>query len=198
MKKHLFQTFSITAFLVLTIFNTSWAQGEGSSGMRDHPVLMPIAPNAIYLELLGNGLFYTINYDRLLSPDVGIRVGFGYLGLGAGNSTTTNPDGTTSDNSISARFIVVPATLNYFICSQDHRGRVGSNKWELGLGILYINVSVDFFGFQGTGSVIGETATVGYRYQAYDGGFIFRIGFTPVYIVSRFQPWGGLSLGFGF
>jgi len=45
---------------------------------------------------------------------------------------------------------------------------------------------------------VGGTATIGYRYQQNDGGFLFRIGFTPLFGSGGFQPWGGLSLGFSF
>ena len=64
-------------------------------------------------------------------------------------------------------------------------------------------------------SVLG-TATVGYRYQRADGGFIFRAGFTPFfgifsgekefvpYVPTQYEdnfsfvPWAGFSLGYGF
>jgi hypothetical protein len=40
------------------------------------------------------------------------------------------------------------------------------------------------------------TATIGYRSQPKEGGFLFRIGFTPLFDFSDFiLPWIGLSVG---
>ena len=52
------------------------AQDEG-----DHP-----APNSIYLEGLGAGLAYSLNYERRVIDDLGVRVGFSYLSVSAGAS----------------------------------------------------------------------------------------------------------------
>ncbi len=52
---------------------------------------------------------------------------------------------------------------------------------------------------------IVPAARIGYRYQASEGGFLFRAAFTPFYVpsgvgigFSGFQPWGGVSLGYTF
>lgn len=150
------------------------------------------APNGIYLELLGNGLLYTINYDRFITDDISLRFGFGYLGISASSE---------SGESASASMMLVPITFNYFLASHDN-GKAGSSKFELGAGILVANLSASASGNAGTlfsasGFGIAGTATIGYRYQASDGGFIFRIGFTPL-IGNGFVPWGGLSFGYGF
>lgn len=53
-------------------------------------------------------------------------------------------------------------------------------------------------------------AHVGYRYQPHTRGFLFRAGFTPYVVISRFTSskteivptslwaWGGLSFGYAF
>ena len=151
------------------------------------------APNGIYIELLGNGLLYTINYDRFITDDIGLRGGFEYIGLSATSG---------SGESVSVSMMLIPITFNYFLASHDNR-KVGSSKLELGAGIVIANISASVSGnvgnvFSGSGLGLGGTATVGYRYQPSDGGFIFRIGFTPLFGPGGFQPFGGISFGYGF
>jgi hypothetical protein len=66
-------------------------------------------PNSIYLELLGHGGAYSINYDRLFSPYMGAKIGFSYF-----------------DFIVSA--YLIPVSLNFF------RGD-GNSKLELGAGM---------------------------------------------------------------
>lgn len=42
------------------------------------------------------------------------------------------------------------------------------------------------------------TAVAGYRYVPHDGGFTFRIGFTPLISQEGVFPWGGMSFGYLF
>ena len=47
--------------------------------------------------------------------------------------------------------------------------------------------------------LVAATGMLGYRSQAPDGGFVFRIGLSPVMTFGAgFLPWGYLSLGAGF
>jgi hypothetical protein len=153
------------------------------------------APNGIYVELLGNGLLYTINYDRFINDDMSLRAGFEYIGLGA-----SDPSGSGASASVS--MMMIPLTFNYFLTSHD-KGKVGSSKFELGAGIMIANFSASATGsagdvFSASGFGIAGTATIGYRLQPSDGGFIFRIGFTPLIGPGGFLPFGGLSFGYGF
>lgn len=157
----------------------------------------PTSPNSVYLELGGNGLFYSINYDRLFTKSFGGRVGAGYI----------------SPSSVSTG--TFPLMAYYLIGS-------GNSKLELGLGANVIlqpeNQSFSFASsedeeFEGSG-VLG-TATVGYRYQRAEGGIVFRAGLTPQFgkfvretllpsyqyvteDVFKFQIWIGISIGYAF
>ena len=62
------------------------------------------APNTIYFELLGSGIIYSFNYERLLTNHIGLRGGIGYLGLTS--DASTNADGTA--NSASASIMTIP------------------------------------------------------------------------------------------
>jgi hypothetical protein len=137
------------------------------------------APNAVYVELLGNGLLYTLNYDRLVTPNVAARVGF--MGLGA------------ASDSASAAVVAAPLMVSYLFGG-------GSSHLETGIGVMLAAGAVDEvegFEDESFSGAIG-TATVGYRYQRPGGGFVFRAGVTPFFDTSGIAPWIGLSLGYGF
>jgi hypothetical protein len=155
------------------------------------------ARNSLYAEGAGNGMIYSANYDRLLTESFGARVGVSY----------------TAPEEVS--IVTFPLMAYYLIGS-------GSSKLELGLGACVIlqpeRQSVSFAGsteddIKGNG-VLG-TATVGYRYQRAEGGFVFRAGLTPFFgkfvhdisrggyedvteNVFRFKIWGGISVGYAF
>lgn len=155
------------------------------------------AKNAIYLDLLGPGLLYSINYDRMLTDDLSVRIGFSYLTLGASSS-----DGQGNTASADFSYWAVPLTVSYLGIGSH------SNMLELGGGPILMHV-------EGSGIVevedeetgeVGASATVfaltgmvGYRHQPADGGFVFRIGASPVMAFDAgFLPWGYLSLGAAF
>ncbi|MDT3695997.1 MAG: hypothetical protein ROY99_06350 [Ignavibacterium sp.] len=136
--------------------------------------------NQLYLELGGNGLIYSVNYERFLSDNFTIRGGFGITpGIIFAEGT----------------FIHIPFTISYLI------GGV-SSKFEAGLGATYFSgTDVEIFGLPaGDQSLIFMTGVIGYRYTS-PAGFAFRIFFTPLYSKESdpdFIPTGGLSFGFLF
>lgn len=131
------------------------------------------ARSSAYFELLGNGIFYTLNYDRKFSEHVSGRIGLMALGATA-----------------------VPVMANYLAGSGNHR-------LELGAGpvLFYLpdtaDLDIDEEDIeQGFGAY--ATATFGYRYQPVDGGFVFRIGITPLLTSGGALPWPGISFGYAF
>lgn len=136
--------------------------------------------NQLYLELAGDGLIYSLNYERLLSENFSLRAGFGITpGIIIAEGT----------------FIHIPFTCSYLVGSK-------TSKFELGLGVTYFAGSdVEIFGLPADDqSLIFLTGIVGYRYVG-KGGFVFRIFFTPIYNSQAdpaFFPWAGLSFGFMF
>ncbi len=157
----------------------------------------PTSRNSIYVELLGNGLLYSANYDHLFTEAIGMRVGVGYFPYHE------------------VRLGAFPLMGYYLIGS-------GRHKFEVGLGICVI-LQREGQGFawmsapddEVRGNTVLGTATLGYRYQPADGGFVFRAGVTPffgnfrreispLYYVDEYenvfklQMWGGISLGYGF
>ncbi len=83
--------------------------------------------------------------------------------------------------------VIVPITLNGFIGERDH-------LCEISAGAVWTRTDP-----RGGGDFeLGATFRLGYRYQPLHGGFNFGAAFTPFILSNGFQPWGGISLGWGF
>lgn len=144
------------------------------------------AKNALFAELLGNGLVYSINYERLFeSPDIGLRVGASYMSLGASGG----------GGSSSVSWLSVPVVGSYYAGGENH-------KLQLGVGVTFVYIATAAQSGSLVGSASGlvpmPTAVLGYRYIPAKGGFGFSVGFTPIFVTGKgggFLPWGGLSLG---
>jgi hypothetical protein len=139
------------------------------------------ARNAIYGELGGNGLVLSFNYERRFTETFAWRAGFAYIG-------TEDSDG-DDDWAITA-----PLMINYISRPQ------ANHHFETGLGIVVIagegsdfwsDVDEEFSGAAGT-------ATIGYRYQKPEGGFVFRAGLTPIFDLENIGPWAGVSFGYAW
>ncbi|MEO8183889.1 MAG: hypothetical protein ABI895_34120 [Deltaproteobacteria bacterium] len=154
------------------------------------------AKNAIYLDLLGPGLLYSINYDREIIPDLAVRIGLSYMSIGASAS-----DGAGTTTSAKFSYLAIPITASYLGIGST------SNMLELGGGPVILN-------FSGSGLVessdedvsggasattLALTGMAGYRHQPADGGFVFRIGASPMMVLgANVLPWGYMSLGAAF
>lgn len=155
------------------------------------------AKNAIYLDLLGPGLLYSINYDRVLVDDLSARIGFSYFGVGA---SATDSTGTTTA-SAEFSYWAIPLTVSYLgIGSDTHMLEVGGGGAIVnfsGSGLLESDDQEVGAGASVTTGAL--TALVGYRRQPADGGFVFRVGLSPMMAFEGgFLPWGYLSLGAAF
>ena len=143
--------------------------------------------NSIFIELLGNGGLYSLNYDRLVTDYLSIRGGFSYFSISAAGN----------GSSASVTFMTFPIMANFLVGSPSH-------KLELGAGPLfaYAGGSTSSGGVGGTvsgsGFGVAGTAVIGYRYVPYDGGFHFKVGFTPLFGAGGVLPWGGISFGYTF
>lgn len=127
----------------------------------------------IFVELAGQGLIFSANYDTRFSNKrngIGGRIGFGIIGADGNNITT------------------VPISLNYLLGE-------GKNFFEIGLGATYL--SGEFFDESG-GTVIGTMAFM-YRLQPVNSGFTFRGGLNAIFNKEFFLPYyPGISLGYTF
>jgi hypothetical protein len=137
--------------------------------------------SSIFLELGGNGVFYSVNYDtRFADTPNG-------LGMKIGGAVMYGND---------AGYFV-PVSLNYLIGRQKHFLEVGGG----GVGIFSNN--------SGGNPIkrVFPTAILVYRYQPIERGFLFRVGLAPVfapeeknsYISAKlFWLLPGVSFGYKF
>lgn len=136
------------------------------------------SPNSIYFELFGNGFLYSVNYDRIIAGNIGARVGI--------MSLSSLDFGLASIDKMTA----VPPMINYL---SD-----GDSKIEIGAGVVFLSTSggsVLFLGNNKDMHYTYKTAVIGYRYQPAKGGFLFRIGFTPIIGGGLVSPSAGISVG---
>ena len=133
----------------------------------------------VFIELGGQGILFTANYDTRFSNKrngIGGRAGIGYLSIDGDHVTT------------------IPIGLNYLL------GK-GRSFFEVGLGatVLATGGSNDSFVFDENESNVVGTMSFSYRLQPTDSGFAFRAGLTPVFNQDFFIPYFfGLSLGYTF
>lgn len=169
---------NLTACLMLAalaVLAPSWASAQRT------------ARQTVYVELGGNGLWYSLNYERWLQPNLAVRIGASYLSMSASSGT--------AEASVSS--LGVPLTASYMV------GR-GNSKLELGGGVLFEKFSGQAssgFGEKAEGGGLFPMATfiAGYRYAPANGGMNFKLAFTPVWHpdLGTFM-WGGLAFGYGF
>lgn len=147
------------------------------------------AKTAVFFEIGGNGGLGSINLDRRLNGELTLRAGYG--SFGSFNFVGDGP---------SLHYHTATLMLNR-LSDSDQVNR----RFELGLGAM---VGDKHIGWE-SGPLQVEhfaaiTTVAGFRRQPPGGGFVFRMGFTPMYVVrgdypSRgLVPSVGLSVGLAF
>lgn len=135
----------------------------------------------VYLEVLGNGLTYSLNFDTRFSKSLkglGGRVGIGYMAMEGDNLAS------------------IPIIVNYLFGKDKH-------YFEVGAGTTFLAASTPTeFGSIDTrekGSAFIGTMSFGYRLEPQNGGFMFRAGITPLFDGTSFFPfWPQVSFGYSF
>lgn len=125
---------------------------------------------ALYLEGGGPGLLLSLNYEHRIAEALALRIGFGFALLG----------------------YTLPIALNMLCFSAPHH-------LELGVGVAPGEFALPLPGYPPT-PVVLLVAHVGYRFSPPGGGFLFRIGFTPLFLprTGQILPWGAIALGYAF
>lgn len=155
-----------------------------------------IPTRAIYAELYGAGLTYSLNYDFRFDKNNleswGMRVGAGVLA--------------SSRSGYTERLLTLPIQFNKLAGKNHHffeygggatlvyfRGR-GSTP-----GSEFVNRDYKFLlNFENTPTLMG-TLSIGYRYIPKDSGFTFRANFSPFFNNTGFWLlFGGISGGYAF
>ena len=140
------------------------------------------ANNNIYLEILGNGFFYSLNYERFFSRNFSVRGGIMIF-----PASGTSEEGHTLDITI----LIFPIMANYLI-------NFGNHNIELGIGpnLFYASGNTDVAG-DFSGFAVGATARIGYLYYPTDGGFNIRFAYTPI-LSEVFTHSIGLGIGYSW
>ena len=149
--------------------------------------------NTIYLELLGNGLLYSLNYDRMVTDKISVRAGYGGLTVSQFVTDENAAPGTFSITNEDVKITMIPLIVNYL------RGG-GNHKLEIGGGVVLVSVD-----WSGTVEELGSfklgadgalpTGNLGYRYQKSEGGFFFKASLCPFFAETMVTSVG---LGFGY
>lgn len=143
--------------------------------------------NAVFFELLGPGVFYSVNYDRRISDHMSLRGGFTTWSLHGILLTMLGIERLS--------MTAIPVMVNYIT------GPMKSSHFEIGAGLMPSFVSGKAFFTEEAASsatLLLGIASIGYRYQRPDGGFFFRAAVTPLFSQHDTAVSGGLSFGFGF
>ena len=135
------------------------------------------------MELGGNGLLWSLNYDRMITEKISIRVGYGFFQI---SDLFFHPDKKefqdAVEDSYDSKVSLVPIVVNYLLGSGNH-------KLEIGLGIRYAMVEGNDLIFSmplpDNGSETSATGVLGYRYHSDTGGFSFRLSLAPIYHEGR-------------
>jgi hypothetical protein len=152
-----------------------------------HDAPAPSRDNAVYLELLGNGGLFSINYERAVTPSVRLRIGAA--------SWTTQSFWSDAETQITT----FPLMLHLLPGRDAHR-------LEAAVGVLLGRRSRDRDVGE-SGAFVSLTALVGYRYEPPGRRIVFRAGVTPFYGFGEsaiaypdegFTPSLGVSLGARF
>ena len=124
--------------------------------------------NSIYAELGGNAWNYSVNYERIFSKQVPVKVGISLL----------------------PRNIGITMMAGKYFGSQAHH-------FELLGGISYAQEHDKIGEVSTYYHCLYATAFIGYRYQKPNRRFLFRAGYTP-YFSEKSGHRAGISAGYRF
>lgn len=170
-------------FLIVALFFSSVAYCQQETPSNKEGL------TSFYAELGGPGILFSANVDRRFGSTklgIGGRVGLGFVS-GYFNDYNNNSNSPQS-------IVTIPVQINYIF------GKLHSvHTFEVGAGATFTGRKLDIFDFydQKASNVFG-TASFMYRRQPTDGGFSWRIGFSPLIAKGYIQPFGGVSVGYNF
>ena len=165
------------------LFITGFTQETKSKGIPGR--------SSFYAELGGPGILFSANIDSRFNKSrlgIGWRAGIGFVT--ADEENYNNGNYTWEPVSV----VTVPIGLNYLFGKDD-----SPHVFEVGAGVTFLGKEVEFYNFYDdkTSKIFG-TFTFMYRRQPVNGGFSWRIGFTPMVAKGYIQPAAGASLGYNF
>lgn len=148
---------------------------------------------SFYAELGGPGILFSANIDKRFKKSNlgwGGRIGLGFVsGYVLPDTSSTYYYGGNLGS-----VVTIPLQVNHIF------GKPNSpHTFEVGAGITITGKKIEVFDFydEKRSSIFG-TASFMYRRQPIDGGFMWRIGFTPIIAKGYIQAFGGVGVGYSF
>jgi hypothetical protein len=151
----------------------------------------------VFLEIGGNGLLYSLNYEYRFTKALLIRAGGSYLYL--------QEKATDKHQHIAS----VPITMSYLLNLYRQKHYI-----EVGAGVMLFLSSGTMSSYKAkTDFFPNLTTIIGYRYQPISKHWSCKVAFTPYYGMSslinsegqafnilgnRLQLWGGVGVGYQF
>lgn len=172
-----------------------------SGAFAQRAISSPSAPGnkQFYVETGGPGVLFSANYDqrfgRNQSTGFGFRIGVGYS-LYDKEYDYIYGDNRYYDYRIRS-YATFPVGLNYVFGK-----KTSPHAFEIGAGATVLTKKVAIYNYDNniasSGNFIGHFSFM-YRRQPVDGGFTWRIGFTPIIGTSGdIVPSAAIGLGYAF
>lgn len=175
--------------LVLLILSGCINLFAQTSEKTDKPIT---GHTSFYAELGGPGILFSANIDKRFKNS---NLGWGgRVGLGFVSGYLTPDTGIFSYRDNISSVVTVPVQINHIF------GKPNSpHTFEVGAGVTFTGKKIEVFDFyDNRRSSIFGTASFMYRRQPLDGGFMWRIGFTPIIAKGYIQAFGGVGVGYSF
>ncbi len=147
---------------------------------------------SFYAEVGGPGILFSANIDSRFKPSVfgwGFRAGLGFV---TADEQIENPP--NSFNYETRSVVTLPVQINYVFGKPE-----SVHTFEAGAGVTYVSKKLDILNFyDDKKSQVFGTASFMYRRQPLNGGFTWRIGFTPLITSGYIQPSAAVGVGYSF
>lgn len=166
-------------------------------GLHSYAQTVKSTHNAIVLDIGGNGLAYSINYERTLSSSFHLRAGVSFWKM---HEIQTEK---------SLLVMAYPISINHLINLSHQKHFI-----ETGVGIMNLITTGDLVEYKGiTNYYMNPFANLGYRYLPAKNRMVYRAGLSPFLGTksltnpteqgfqptgSKVQLWGYVGIGFRF
>jgi len=179
------------------------APGVSSENSYRLPVKKTYKKNVVQVEALGRAFFYGLGYERMVSTSVSLGAGFSYA------------QATSTVGFFDTKFQVMtmPLYFNYYANPGRHNlvftGGINVISFEakantndaqiaaLGVDNEEYTYSLGEFEFKGSAVLPIPQTGLGYEYRG-TSGFMTRANLYGMYVLGKFLPWLGFSVGVAF
>ena len=136
--------------------------------------------NNAYAEFGGAGYTMTFNYERMLTENIIVRVGYG-------SNKQSVENGTSKDGNI-----------NFFPLGATYLVGSGKQKMEIGVGVTMLKGSLVMDGEYLEPNEKMFFLGGGYRYHIGESGLLLSLKGYYLFLAEFSAPWAGMSVGWTF